>query len=74
MAWNTPHGPGDWASRPRPERRQTQPDDASRAYPTIKAVAILEAMASERRPLSITELGLLLGIPKPTVHRIVRML
>ena len=31
-------------------------------------------MASARRPLSITELGLLLGIPKPTVHRIVRML
>src|SRR5260370_6289013 len=70
MTGNTAHGPSDLASQPRPAR----PEDASRAYPTIKAVAILEAMASARRPLSITELGLLLGIPKPTVHRIVRML
>ena len=49
-------------------------DHGSRAFPTIKAVGILEAMGSARRPLSVTELGVLLGIPKPTAHRIVRML
>jgi len=70
MTLDTPPGPSDRVSQPRAAR----PQDASRAYPTIKAVAILEAMASARRPLSITELGLLLGIPKPTIHRIVRML
>jgi IclR family transcriptional regulator, acetate operon repressor len=64
----------NWALERRPERRLTRPEGASHAYPTIKAVAILEAMASARRPLSITELSVLLGIPKPTVHRIVRML
>lgn len=40
----------------------------------MKAVAILEAMAMARRPLGVSELGVLLGLPKPTAHRIVRML
>ena len=31
-------------------------------------------MATARRPLGVTELGALLGLPKPTAHRIVRML
>src|SRR6185369_2582114 len=42
--------------------------------PTVKAVAVLEAMATARRPLGVSELGVLLGLPKPTAHRIVRML
>jgi IclR family acetate operon transcriptional repressor len=74
MTWGNSRGPIHWALEPRLERRLTLPQGASRTYPTIKAVAILEAMASALRPLSITELGVLLGIPKPTVHRIVRML
>ena len=46
----------------------------AKAFPTVKAVAILEAMATTRRPLGVSELGALLGLPKPTAHRIVRML
>lgn len=45
-----------------------------RAFPTVKAVAILETLATARRPLGVSELGVLLGLPKPTAHRIVRML
>jgi DNA-binding IclR family transcriptional regulator len=47
---------------------------AERAFPTIKALAILETLAMARRPLGVTEIGALQGIPKPTAHRIVRML
>jgi len=46
----------------------------AKTFPTVKAVAILEAMATTRRPLGVSELGALLGLPKPTAHRIVRML
>ena len=49
-------------------------DKAAKGFPTVKAVAILEAMATARRPLGISEFGVLLGLPKPTAHRIVRML
>src|ERR1700720_873400 len=49
-------------------------DGAGKAFPTVKAVAILEAIATARRPLAISEFGVLLGIPKPTAHRIVHML
>ena len=48
--------------------------ETGKAFPTVKAVAILEAMATVRRPLGVTEVGVLLGLPKPTAHRIVRML
>ncbi|MFI5014093.1 MAG: IclR family transcriptional regulator [Hyphomicrobiales bacterium] len=43
-------------------------------FPTLKAVAILETIASARHPLSISELSVLLDLPKPTAHRIIRML
>ena len=49
-------------------------EPAGKAFPTVKAVAILEALATARRPLGVSELGALLGLPKPTAHRIVRML
>ena len=49
-------------------------DAPSKTFPTVKAVAILEAMANARRPLGVSEIGVLLGLPKPTAHRIVRML
>jgi IclR family transcriptional regulator, acetate operon repressor len=55
-------------------RRAAAADQPAKAFPTVKAVAILEAMATARRPLGVSELGALLGLPKPTAHRIVRML
>lgn len=60
----------------RPDQRSETPapEGTGKAFPTVKAVAILEAMATARRPLGISEFGVLLGLPKPTAHRIVRML
>ncbi len=55
-------------------RRAAAAGQPAKAFPTVKAVAILEAMATARRPLGVSELGALLGIPKPTAHRIIRML
>ncbi len=51
-----------------------EPEHSGKAFPTVKAIAILEAMATAKRPLSVSEIGVLLGLPKPTAHRIVRML
>jgi DNA-binding IclR family transcriptional regulator len=56
------------------ERRTSLAEQPAKTFPTVKAVAILEAMATARRPLGVSELGALLGLPKPTAHRIVRML
>lgn len=55
-------------------RESATTEEPSRAFPTLKAVGMLETLASTRRPLGVSELGVLLGIPKPTAHRIVRML
>lgn len=66
--------PSNWPPSPKARGRLGRSKGASRAYPTIKAVTILEAMTSARRPLSISELSVSLGIPKPTAHRIIRML
>jgi DNA-binding IclR family transcriptional regulator len=61
--------------RPKSELGRPSPvDPAGKAFPTVKAVAILEAIANARRPLGVSEIGVLLGLPKPTAHRIVRML
>ena len=35
---------------------------------------MLESVASAQRPLAISELAAMLGVPKPTMHRIVRQL
>lgn len=40
----------------------------------LKVFAVLEAIATAQRPLAISELAALLGVPKPTMHRIVRQL
>ena len=56
------------------ERRASPSEPPGKSFPTVRAVAILEAMATARRPLGVSELGALLGLPKPTAHRIVRML
>ena len=55
-------------------KRAAETDQPSKAFPTVKAVAILETMATAKRPLAVSEIGALLGLPKPTAHRIVRML
>jgi DNA-binding IclR family transcriptional regulator len=39
-----------------------------------KVFAVLETVASVPRPLTVSELAVLLGVPKPTMHRIVRQL
>ena len=70
-----PHAAGKGRLKRDAAKRASAPaEEPSRAFPTVKAVAILETMASARRPLGVSELGALLGIPKPTAHRIVRML
>ena len=55
-------------------KRPAEPEQLGKVFPTVKAVAILEAMATAKRPLAVSEIGVLLGLPKPTAHRIVRML
>lgn len=55
----------DSGAPPRPE---------SQGGPALKVFAVLEAIASQQRPLAISELAALLGVPKPTMHRIVRQL
>jgi DNA-binding IclR family transcriptional regulator len=42
--------------------------------PALKVFAVLETIASAQRPLSVSELAVFLGVPKPTMHRIVRQL
>lgn len=44
------------------------------ASPSLKAIAVLETLAGTERPLSLSELSALLAIPKPTLHRILRLL
>ena len=66
-------------NKPRPKRRSRAPDprgsgagDDSReiAGSTAKALGILEAVAANRRPISISELSAMLALSKPTGHRI----
>lgn len=54
--------------------RSPSDDGRGSGVPTIKAFGVLEAAVGHDRPLSVTELGLMVGVPKPTMHRIVRML
>ena len=72
----TPLHPTD-AVKPRLKRAQVgaRPrETAEHAFPTIKALAIIETLATARRPLGVSEISALQGMPKPTAHRIVRML
>jgi IclR family acetate operon transcriptional repressor len=72
----TPNLPATSKGRARrnADKHAAEADQPSRAFPTVKAVAILETMATAKRPLAVSEIGVLLGLPKPTAHRIVRML
>jgi IclR family acetate operon transcriptional repressor len=65
------------SAKPQPKRaagKRPAAETAEHAFPTIKALAIIETLATARRPLGVTEISVLQGMPKPTAHRIVRML
>ena len=65
------------APKPRPKRlpgKSPAAEAAEHAFPTIKALAIIETLAMARRPLGVSDISALQGMPKPTAHRIVRML
>lgn len=47
-----------------------RPEDKEVAGSTAKALGILEAVAEHYRPISITEISVMLGLSKPTGHRI----
>ncbi len=55
-------------------KRPAEPEYLGKVFPTVKAVAILEAIAMTKRPLSVSEISVLVGLPKPTAYRIIRML
>ncbi|HWB44530.1 MAG TPA: IclR family transcriptional regulator [Hyphomicrobiaceae bacterium] len=71
---NNGHGP----TASEPPRRKAGGGGSSRSEgqggPALKVFAVLETIASQQRPLAIYELAALLGVPKPTMHRIVRQL
>lgn len=50
------------------------PTESEGQAPTLKAFSLLQAVARSERPLSMAELSILLGMPKPTAYRIARML
>jgi IclR family transcriptional regulator, acetate operon repressor len=56
-----------------PDKRPIE-DAAEHAFPTVKALAIIETLATARRPLGVSDISALQAMPKPTAHRIVRML
>ena len=73
---DTPLDPAG-TTKPRAKRapgKRSATETPEHAFPTIKALAIIETLATARRPLGVSEIGALLGMPKPTAHRIVRML
>lgn len=58
-------------------RVPTAPDDQVREFssaPTMKAFAVLQALARADQPLTMSAIADRLAMPKPTAHRIVRML
>lgn len=52
------------------ERQPARPEDKEVAGSTAKALGILEAVSEHYRPISITEISVMLGLSKPTGHRI----
>jgi IclR family transcriptional regulator, acetate operon repressor len=64
-------------AKPRQRRvpgKRSAAETPQHAFPTIKALAIIETLATARRPLGVSDISALQGMPKPTAHRIVRML
>jgi IclR family transcriptional regulator, acetate operon repressor len=50
------------------------PKEGSGGGSALKVFAVLECVASAQRALAVSELAAMLGVPKPTMHRIVRQL
>ncbi|MDQ7260999.1 IclR family transcriptional regulator [Paracoccus sp. PS-1] len=48
--------------------------DSSQVPPSLRNLQILEVLAREARPLTATEINASLGLPKPTIHRLVATL
>ncbi|MTH79727.1 IclR family transcriptional regulator [Paracoccus aestuariivivens] len=48
-----------------------QSSDPSPAAPSLRNLHILEVVATEARPITATEINAVLGLPKPTIHRLV---
>ncbi len=57
-----------------PQLRLPGTHEATTSGLALKAFAVLETIVASPRPLSVTDLSVLMGIPKPTMHRIVRQL
>lgn len=73
-------------AEPPRETRQRSPDPARARHPVVhdaarqggsaltKGMAVLDVVAAAHRPVGLVEITERLGLPKPTVHRIVRQL
>jgi DNA-binding IclR family transcriptional regulator len=55
-------------------RAQTESEPGYHTRALVRALSILEIISSERRPLAVKDLHLLLDLPKPTVSRLAAVL
>jgi DNA-binding IclR family transcriptional regulator len=55
-------------------KSSTLPDRSIGGVPTMKTFGLLETLVRTNRPLSLPELASLTGMPKPTIHRVARLL
>lgn len=49
----------------------TADPETSNTAPSLRNLQILEVLASEARPMTPTEINASLGLPKPTIHRLI---
>ena len=55
--------------------RSLRPDETQEGIPTIlRGLVILEQVARAQRPISASQIIEQMGLPKPTVHRILQQL
>lgn len=66
--------PGSFGRRERSSSGSPPSREGHGGGSALKVFAVMEAITSAQRPLAISELAALLGVPKPTMHRIVRQL
>jgi DNA-binding IclR family transcriptional regulator len=67
-------GPAGRRSAARSQAAAPPPQQGAGGGAALKVFAVLECIAAAQRPLAIAELAAMLGVPKPTMHRIVRQL
>ncbi|MGQ9368245.1 IclR family transcriptional regulator [Azospirillum sp. ST 5-10] len=67
-----PPAPARLPAAPKEPRRAAA--DGEGQVPTLKAFSVLGAVATAERPMSMAELAVRLGMPKPTAYRIARLL